>query len=206
MASDTTPKDSQATRRLPKFGAFWIVVACAVLSCLFISIACNSDATLGSIYWGLFAAHGFVCLVCVLIGNPVVVERRMKSGPGTKAWDKVWIALILVNSIAVCVVATYDLKTRAGESTRPGTPLWLLGAVIFGFGWTILTWSMLANPFFEKTVRIQTEHGHHVVNTGPYAYIRHPGYVGFCALLLSTPLLIASVWTSSQSRLPRSGW
>lgn len=55
---------------------------------------------------------------------------------------------------------------------------------------------MAANPFFEKTVRIQTEHGHRVVDTGPYATIRHPGYVGLCAILGSTPLLLASVLTT----------
>jgi protein-S-isoprenylcysteine O-methyltransferase Ste14 len=54
---------------------------------------------------------------------------------------------------------------------------------------------MIVNPFFEKTVRIQTEHEHRVIDTGPYAYVRHPGYVGFLAWILSTPLLLASVWS-----------
>ena len=48
---------------------------------------------------------------------------------------------------------------------------------------------------FEKTVRIQTNHGHHVINSGPYACVRHPGYVGFIAVLLATPLLLASIST-----------
>ena len=32
-------------------------------------------------------------------------------------------------------------------------------------------------------VRIQTDRGHKVIDTGPYAIVRHPGYVGgilFC--------------------------
>lgn len=36
---------------------------------------------------------------------------------------------------------------------------------------------MVVNPFFEKTVRIQTDRGHRVIDTGPYAYMRHPGYM-----------------------------
>ena len=53
---------------------------------------------------------------------------------------------------------------------------------------------MVVNPFFEKTVRIQTDRGHRVVDTGPYAYVRHPGYVGFLGWILAAPLLLASVW------------
>jgi protein-S-isoprenylcysteine O-methyltransferase Ste14 len=58
----------------------------------------------------------------------------------------------------------------------------------------MFTWSMVVNPFFEKTVRIQTDRGHRVIDTGPYAYLRHPGYVGFMGWILSTPLLLASAW------------
>jgi protein-S-isoprenylcysteine O-methyltransferase Ste14 len=69
---------------------------------------------------------------------------------------------------------------------------WLLGLAIFISGSGLLTWSMVVNPFFEKTVRIQTEHGHRVIDTGPYAYVRHPGYAGLVGWILSTPLLLGS--------------
>ncbi len=53
---------------------------------------------------------------------------------------------------------------------------------------------MGVNPFFEKTVRIQTERGHHVIDSGPYRYVRHPGYVGLFGWSLSAPLLLGSWW------------
>ena len=53
---------------------------------------------------------------------------------------------------------------------------------------------MVVNPFFEKAVRIQTNHRHRVIDKGPYAYIRHPGYAGFVGFIFSTPLLLASAW------------
>ena len=53
---------------------------------------------------------------------------------------------------------------------------------------------MVVNPFFEKTVRIQKERGHHVIDTGPYAVVRHPGYAGFVGWIISAPLLLASAW------------
>ena len=33
-----------------------------------------------------------------------------------------------------------------------------------------------------------------MIDTGPYAYMRHPGYVGFSGWILSTPLLLSSPW------------
>ena len=71
---------------------------------------------------------------------------------------------------------------------------WLIGLALYVSGWTLFIWASLANPFFEKTVRIQTDQGHHVIDKGPYACIRHPGYVGLIATFLATPLLLFSFW------------
>jgi len=106
-------------------------------------------------------------------------------------WDKVWLGLFAPVAIAVYVVAL--LKARDAVSNAPGAA-WLLGLAIFVPSWALVIWSMVVNPFFEKTVRIQKDRGHHVIDTGPYAYVRHPGYVGFAGWMLSTPLLLASSW------------
>jgi len=144
-------------------------------------------------------------LVCLLLWNPVLIERRMCGGPGTKTWDKVWIVMFMATVIGMYVIARHDLNPR-GEDPSPSGILWLIGVAMFVFGWTILTWSMVTNPFFEKTVRIQTEHGHRVIDNGPYAYIRHPGYVGFSALLFSTPLLLASALSFLPALLAALGF
>ena len=126
----------------------------------------------------------------------------MRMGKGTKTWDKVWAVLYAPVMIAIYVVA--GLEARAADSGLPGVA-WLLGLTIFVTGPTVLTWSMVVNPFFEKTVRIQTEHGHHVIDTGPYAYVRHPGYAGFLGWILSAPLLLASAWAFVPALLAVAG-
>ena len=50
------------------------------------------------------------------------------------------------------------------------------------------------NKFFEPSVRIQTDRGHHVIDTGPYAIIRHPGYAFGFAFFLGIPLALGSLW------------
>jgi protein-S-isoprenylcysteine O-methyltransferase Ste14 len=52
------------------------------------------------------------------------------------------------------------------------------------------------NRHFEPTVRIQTDRGHTVIDTGPYALVRHPGYVAASLLVLGMPLSLGSYWAS----------
>ena len=45
-------------------------------------------------------------------------------------------------------------------------------------------------PVFSSVVRIQTDRGQHVVSTGPYAFVRHPGYTaGILIIVASGPAL-----------------
>ena len=147
--------------------------------------------TLGWIYVGILIAVLMINLVCLGLWNPELIERRMRFTKFTKTWDKVWAVLFAFAILAIYVVAVLEAQDRV--SNAPGVA-WLLGLAIFVPGWALAIWSMVVNPFFEKTVRIQTDHGHRVIDTGPYAYIRHPGYVGFAGWILSTPLLLASTW------------
>ena len=61
-------------------------------------------------------------------------------------------------------------------------------------GHFLLTWSMMTNSFFSAVFRIQKDRGHAVVTTGPYQYVRHPGYVGIIAFGLATPLMLGTLW------------
>jgi protein-S-isoprenylcysteine O-methyltransferase Ste14 len=53
---------------------------------------------------------------------------------------------------------------------------------------------MHVNRFFSSVVRIQKDRGHQVVKTGPYRFVRHPGYTGMVAFTLATPLILGSRW------------
>jgi protein-S-isoprenylcysteine O-methyltransferase Ste14 len=146
--------------------------------------------TLGSIYVWLFVGALVVNLLCLLIWNRVLIGRRMGGVPD-KIWDWVWIVFFTPATVAVFVVPAYDPGVDRWGALGPA---WTFGVAIFVVSWGLISWSMAVNPFFEKVVRIQKEHGHRVVETGPYAFVRHPGYVGFSGWLLSTPLLLGSGW------------
>jgi protein-S-isoprenylcysteine O-methyltransferase Ste14 len=43
-----------------------------------------------------------------------------------------------------------------------------------------------SNRFFSSIIRIQTDRGQYIVDTGPYAVIRHPGYLGGIVFMLAS--------------------
>ena len=146
--------------------------------------------SLGWVYVWLCAAASVINLFCALRWNPVLIGRRMGFAKGTKSWDLVWFALFLPIMIAVYAIAIME----SGWVSMTPDGAWLLGLMMFITGWVLLIWCHIVNPFLEKTVRIQTDHGHRVIETGPYAYVRHPFYVGIVLYLFSAPLMLMSNW------------
>ncbi len=43
-------------------------------------------------------------------------------------------------------------------------------------------------------MKIQTEREHRVIDSGPYAYVRHPMYAGVLLITAGAPLLLGSWW------------
>jgi len=53
-------------------------------------------------------------------------------------------------------------------------------------------WAMAVNIFFSTALRLQLERGHRLVRSGPYRYVRHPGYLAMLLIVLSTPFALGS--------------
>ena len=69
-----------------------------------------------------------------------------------------------------------------------------VGLVTTSLGYFLAVWAMAVNKFFAWFVRIQKDRGHHAVVSGPYQFVRHPGYVGGILMMISTPAMLGSVW------------
>jgi len=125
--------------------------------------------------------------------NPDLFAERSKLQPGSKKWDVI-LATLVAAFLPMITWIISGLDFRYGWSER--IPLgWMMGsAVIWLVGYGITLWAMMANTFFSATVRIQTERGHHVIDKGPYGWVRHPGYLGALVVQLTTPIVLGSWW------------
>jgi len=70
----------------------------------------------------------------------------------------------------------------------------IVGCVLYLFSLLFSTWAMYVNHHFEANVRIQKDRNHQVISTGPYAIIRHPGYLAFIVGSFAIPLIIGSIY------------
>jgi protein-S-isoprenylcysteine O-methyltransferase Ste14 len=96
-----------------------------------------------------------------------------------------------------CSFCTPSAWSFAGSARavagRPRRRWWSGTAfLVFAAGYAFALWAAHTNPFFSAAVRIQTERGHHVIDRGPYAWVRHPGYAGPIASHLALPLALGS--------------
>jgi protein-S-isoprenylcysteine O-methyltransferase Ste14 len=75
-------------------------------------------------------------------------------------------------------------------------PWWVccLGYVLFLAGLGVFTWVGTVNKFAEPAVRIQVECGHKVIDTGPYAIVRHPSYAVAAPFFAGIALCLGSLW------------
>jgi protein-S-isoprenylcysteine O-methyltransferase Ste14 len=109
----------------------------------------------------------------------------------TKGWDKVVSGLFgLALYLAVPLVAALDM--RFGWTRQLPLAWNLTGAVALAAGLGLAGWAVVVNAYFSTAVRIQSNRGHTVCRSGPYRFVRHPGYVGFILQSLGTPLLLGS--------------
>jgi protein-S-isoprenylcysteine O-methyltransferase Ste14 len=125
----------------------------------------------------------------------LLAERQnIESIQNAKAWDKVLAPLMAV-SIAFPMVFVAGLDHRYNWSSE--FPLWLIvnGFILVSFGYAFATWALAENRFFSSVVRIQTDRGHEVCDSGPYRFVRHPGYAGSILAVFGIVLALSSVWT-----------
>ena len=123
----------------------------------------------------------------------IIAERaRMLQHEDAKAWDKQLAPLLGLGGILIMLVAGLD--ELFGWSPPYSLPLKILALLIILAGCVLGSYALIENRFFSGMVRLQTDRGQQVVSSGPYRWVRHPGYAGALLVYLATPLFLDSPW------------
>lgn len=154
--------------------------------------------------WGYVAAFGAVTLYALAsLDDDLVRERFSPPSPGA---DR--LSLRFVRLVALVHLVVGILDSRIGWTHVPDT-FRAVGLLGFTACFLLIVHAARANHFFSSVVRIQSERGHRVVDSGPYATIRHPGYAAmlpvaqFSALALGSWLAFAAAFAYSALVLKR---
>jgi protein-S-isoprenylcysteine O-methyltransferase Ste14 len=145
---------------------------------------------------GLLVSAGMGGRIWAEIRHPGILAERNKyyTGANVKRWDKV-LAPLMGISLAWPIFIVAGLDHRFGWSHNFSVWINIIGMLIAGFGYFLAIWALVENRFFSTMVRIQRERGHTVCDTGPYQFIRHPGYAGNILALPGIVLALGSIWT-----------
>lgn len=189
--------------------AYAVGLPLVLLALVFLPVG-HLDWRPGWVFVGfLVIVYGISALVLARV-NPVIYRARSRFQPGTKRWDRILLALMLPAMVAEIPLATLD----AGRMAWSAVPfsIVVVGYVLLAAGMALGTWAQAVNRFFEPGVRLQRERGQHVISTGPYAIVRHPGYVSALLMFAGLALALASWWAlvpaawASATLIVRTDW
>lgn len=130
----------------------------------------------------------------IIKDNTELIKERSKVGEGVKSWDKLILGLSSLTYLIF--IATAGLDTgRYQWSPNFHWSIYALGIALAIAGQLIFLIAKKENKYFSTVVRIQTDRGHQVCNTGVYKVVRHPGYSGMIISLAALPLITGSIWS-----------
>lgn len=145
------------------------------------------------IYLAVIVAVLGVYSAILLKVHPDLVAERSRPPADAKKWDKPFVAIVgKLGPMALLIVCALD--RRFGWSGQAGAWVPLLGLLMVTGGGSLSAWAVASNRFFSAVIRIQHDRGHHVIDTGPYRFVRHPGYLGSIFHMFGTALTLSSWW------------
>jgi protein-S-isoprenylcysteine O-methyltransferase Ste14 len=132
-------------------------------------------------------------ITILIFGNRDMLLVRAGKEKGTKKWDPLLAPFaFLLFWPGANVVAALDYG-RFHFSPPIPLPVKLIALLAVASGLAFAAWAMVINKFFAKCVAIQAEREHVVITTGPYAYVRHPGYAGSLLAFITLPIALGSL-------------
>jgi protein-S-isoprenylcysteine O-methyltransferase Ste14 len=157
-----------------------------VLAAVALFASAGTLAILG--FWIYIAIFAAVMAVSFAILDPGLLRERMR--PGGKR-PPLALRLFTIVLLLHWILAGLD---RGRLHWSDNVPDWLsaAGLVVVAAGYALALWAMRVNRFFSSVVRIQSDRGQHVITSGPYAVIRHPGYLAGIAIIAASGVALGS--------------
>jgi protein-S-isoprenylcysteine O-methyltransferase Ste14 len=157
-------------------------------------------ATAGSLHWPAAwvfliasAIIGPACGLRLAKTDPALLAERMRPTfqADQPAADKKFMLTYVLVALIWLIAIGLDRRTHASS-----VPLALqaLGLAMYLLSTAFTMWVFRENSFAAPVVKVQTARHHHVVSSGPYAFVRHPMYSGIMLFFVGVPLLLGSWW------------
>ncbi len=138
---------------------------------------------------GTVAAH-----LGMAVRHPDTLGERARGlkSPGIRRWDRVLVRVVAWGPVIAILTAGFDHRFQASSFAAP--VLQWAALPLLALGYALTGWAMAENRFFAAVARVQDDRGQAVVESGPYRWVRHPGYAGAALATALVPLILDSAW------------
>lgn len=193
MANSTSSHEPVSLDRFGRGRAFQLVIGIAIFGALLFGSAGRLDWIAGWMFLGLFSVFTLGLTIWALRRDPGLLNERGRAfSKEVPLREKLILAAITMLQITMFVASGLDAgRWRAS----------LMPPLVQAAGWLLLipavslaTGAMMTNSYASAVSRIQQERGHHVVEGGPYRWVRHPMYLGILFYAFGVPLALGSYW------------
>jgi protein-S-isoprenylcysteine O-methyltransferase Ste14 len=146
----------------------------------------------GWVFLAVFVASTTGFTLYLAIFDRPLLERRLKAGPWheQERSQQVIVSLVFIAFFAFLILPILDYRHHLSR-----VPAWVsvVGDAIIVLSFLAIFRVVRVNSWAASNVRVEA--GQQVIDTGPYAYVRHPMYASAIWLFVGMPLALGSWWT-----------
>ena len=123
--------------------------------------------------------------------DPALLDERMRPmmQKGQPSADKKFMLAFGVAALIWFILIGLDRRWHWSDMPMA---LQVLGYVLLLVATGLILRVVRENSFAAPVVKVQAERGHHVIDTGPYALVRHPMYTGGVLYFIAIALQLGS--------------
>ena len=143
----------------------------------------------GWLFIAVFSGSTTGFTVYLALHDRPLLERRMNAGPQhEKEWSQKIIVSLIIFAFFVFIILP-PLDHRFGLSPVPAH-VSVAGDIVILLSFLFIFWVLKVNSYAAANISVAVDHK--VIDTGPYAYVRHPMYAGALWLFIGIPLALGS--------------
>ena len=183
----------EAGRLVPK-----VLAQIAALLVVFAAILFGAAGTWrwpsGWVFLALFGALSTALSLWLAQTDPGLLAERMKSPVqrDQKPWDRIFLGVLSVVYVGWLALMALDAR-RLGWSHAP-VAVQVAGGLLVVASYAGIAWVFRTNSFAAPVIKMQAERNQTVIDTGPYAIVRHPMYAFGLLQFVGMPLQLGSWW------------
>jgi len=164
------------------------LMAFAALAAMFFLPAGTFDYWQAWVYLAILFIPMLFVMIYMIQNSPDLLERRMRMKEREKEQSLI-VKLSYIPFLVAFILPGFDHRFE-WSNVPVGVVILIDLVVLLGYGLVFLVFR--ENQYASRVVEV--EQNQTVIQSGPYAHIRHPMYAGLLPLYVLSPLALGSWW------------